>query len=243
MTTLQLAIDSLDDIDEMHRQFYEPDPNNDGAYRLKVSGIDKLRNAKNVERDLRKSAENRVRELETQVADLRGKPRPKPESEMTPRERFIRENAKRLNGLEGDAYAAEFAKIESEMQPLIDAAVAEYSAKLQARAESLERTCVNARRGHEARAILKDIAESGCAEILMPHVMERIGVERRGEEWALIVMDATGKPTSMTVDALKDELRDSPAFKRLVKGSTADEAAAHARKVQAAITAPKAPIH
>lgn len=232
---LKIEVNSLDEIDAVMRPHYEKI--DDGRYRLMFDGLDKLKNSEQVERGRRKAAESRVKELETQVANLRTNP--EASKELTPRERFIRENAKRLNGLEGDAYAAEFAKIEQEMQPVIDTEVAETATQHQARLESMNRTIRTEMIKQSALRVAAEISQSGSAPVLLPLITARLGCEQRGDEWTVFVTDDAGKPTAASLDALKDELRIAPAFRPLIRGVTEGETAAHARKVQAAIS-PKA---
>lgn len=225
---LKLEIDSLDQVHASLREHYEETA--DGSFRLKFEGLEKLKN----QSARYKTAEARVKELETEVATLRGNPA-EPAELITPRERFIRENAKRLNGLEGEAHAAEFAKIQLEMQPLIDAEVAaatQYKTKAERQVAVIRKATIE----HEAHRIIADIGQPGATTLLLPHVIARLDCEQQGDDWRLSVKDAAGRPTS--IDALKEELRTQPQFRSLVRGATESETAARAARVKAAISPP-----
>lgn len=219
---LQMFIDTLDQVDAALRPHYE---RVGGRYRLAFDGLDKLKN----ELTRRHAAGDRIRELETELATLRAGP----DEELTPLDRWIHEQAKRLAPFESGSpeWQAEFAKIEAEMdaaEPIraeIAAAGEKYEQRLASMTATLRRETLRA----AAHDLARDLARDGCTEALMPSLMQRIGVEQRGDEFVAVALDASGKSTSF--DAIKEEFRQTPAFAPVVRGAAESEKADHARRV------------
>jgi hypothetical protein len=222
---LKLQVDSLDELPEAMREHYSQAE--DGAFELQIEGAGSLRNALEFERRHRRNAENRARELETQVRNARnGLPPPKPESEMTPKERFLAQAEQRLAKLAygSEEYAAELDRLRKEMEPLISAEVAEHDKQ---RGAELARLSADHDRifiEHAARDICGDIGLPGHGDALLPHVSSRLAVKREDGKAVLVVLDREGKPSSATMDALKQELRETQAFKPVLRDAVADEA-------------------
>lgn len=175
--------------------------------------------------------------------------KPKPESEMTPAERFDAasnqfwvDNAHRMTGLTGDAREAMGAALVDEYMasPFVKQNLESIRSEGNARLEKLNANLQRLTRESAARSFAMSIAKPGCAEALLPIVLNRLGCEERGDDMAIFVTGADGKPSGASLDALADELRATPAFKPVIAGATAEEVEAHARKVQAAITPAKA---
>lgn len=168
------------------------------------------------------------RRLKDRVKELEAAKHSEPEP--TPREKFLQEAARRLVGLEGDAKAAEIAKLEAEMAPLIDAEVAEHGRQLQEQIASQQQTIRRAMRERAATDLAMRIRRPGVAlHVLTPLLLERFEVQETGEEFTVMVKGPDGQP--ITTEQLAEELRANPAFGPLVEGSTPQEKAAHAAKV------------
>jgi hypothetical protein len=139
---------------------------------------------------------------------------------------FFAEAQKRLDGLSGLAYETEWTRIDREMQDLVRE---HFTASQRAKCESLEDSYVDARREHEAREIMKKVAKPGAETLLLPHVINRIAIERNGDEWTVSARSSTGAVT--TLEVLAKELAEAPELALLTRGATPEERAAHARKV------------
>lgn len=81
---------------------------------------------------------------------------------------------------------------------------------------------------HEARIILADLAAHDYHALLMPHVIQRLAVDNG----ALVVKGADGNAS--TVDQLKASFRADPAFQSVIRGASAADHEAQARRVAAA---------
>jgi hypothetical protein len=155
---LKTQIAALEEVSEALREHYVR--NGSGGFRLATDDdrAASLRSALDAERQHRKTAENRARELEEQLRIARaGKESP---TEETPREKFIRENAPRLKPFASgsDEWKAELAKIEAEMEPLITAEVAASRQEKEHARRALIQEYVGLRTDLEARAIATRIA-------------------------------------------------------------------------------------
>lgn len=72
-----------------------------------------------------------------------------------------------------------------------------------------------------ASSIAAEIAVQGSAKALQPHLTSRLSMEIRDGKPTTVVLDAQGKPSAMTVDELKAEFSNDPAFAPLIVGSKA----------------------
>lgn len=233
---LKIIVDSLDEVDEADRRHYEQ---TDDGYRLAFEGgLEKLKNTERHHKQRRKDAEARVAELEEQLRVARATPAVSEADNLSPRERYMHDNVHRLNGLTGEARDAMIATIVDEMQPFIDEDLAEHRKAGEAQLAKLSEQCVRLTRETAARSFLREIARDGASiEVLLPHVLNRFGAEERGGEYTAFVTDDAGRPSKMSMEALKEEFRASPTFGLLVRGASEDEKAAHAKRVAVAIGA------
>lgn len=245
---LKELVTSLDEIPEGLREHYAPD--RDGGFMLQISE-GPLINALNRERQRRRDVEHRagqhqsradqlaneVEALTAQLHDanvalesLRLASGAKKREDMTPRERFMEEAGRRLGGLEGEALEAERAKLEEEMTPLIEAEIAAHRKEQQRQIERRQGTINRLMREQAAMDLVMRVRRPGVeAGVLMPLVLDRFHIEERNGELVTIVKGADDQPISL--DALAEELRTTPALAPLIAGASADEKAAHARKV------------
>jgi hypothetical protein len=214
---LKERIASLDEVPEALREHYGPAEDGQGGFQLQYDG-GALKRALEHERRHRKAAEEQVRQLKGQPA-------------MTPRQqKFLPEAERRLQGLEGEARAAEVAKIEAEMVPLIAAEVAEAERSYQTRIEGQRRTIERLMRQSAATDLVMRIRRPGIEpHVLAALVLDRFELKEEGGEFSVVTKGANGEP--MSLEALAEELRATPALAPLVAGSSPEERVAHERKV------------
>lgn len=222
---LKSNVDTLDDVPEVLREHYVP--RGSGGFRLETDeeASKSLHRALEFERQKRKDAEARLLEVSPPAA---AKADDEPEWWTASGVKdFVQKNLHRLNGLEGEARAAEFTKIQEEASPLIDAYTrAPYEAEL----KHLREEYVRIRGDVEANTLAAKLAVAGSASALAPFIRERIQVERSGEDdWAVTYRDATG--ATVTPDVLEFEFRNNAAMAPLFPGNTAREREVHDRKV------------
>lgn len=207
---LQYRVTNLEDVDEGHRAFYVADPDGDD-FRLDIEGeydVGPLTRAIDHEKKKRQAVEERIATLKEEEAKWASRDAERATAETAERERINRETDAR-----------------------IASAVVEQDAKHQANIKSLQEDYRCIRTTNEARRICSEIAVHGHEVVLLPHVSSRIAVERHDGEWAVVVKDEDGKPSALTLEQLKDEIRRDPALRPVIRGASAPETEAHARDV------------
>ncbi|WP_447857311.1 hypothetical protein ACFZNT_20515 [Pseudomonas aeruginosa] len=75
--------------------------------------------------------------------------------------------------------------------------------------------------GRTATEIATTLAVPGSAKALLPHIERRLSVEQRDGKPTVVVLDAAGKLSAATLDELKAEFTNDPAFAPLIAGSKA----------------------
>ena len=78
--------------------------------------------------------------------------------------------------------------------------------------------------GQSSATIASELAVQGSARVLEPHIRSRLTTEYRDGKPTTVVLDKDGKPSAQTLDELKQEIRNDPAFAPLVVGSKASGA-------------------
>lgn len=75
--------------------------------------------------------------------------------------------------------------------------------------------------GQTATKLAAELAISGSADVLLPHIQSRLTVEIKDGAPSVRVLDLQGKPTAMTVEELKQEFVSNKAFAPLIAASKA----------------------
>lgn len=72
-----------------------------------------------------------------------------------------------------------------------------------------------------ASDLAASLAVEGSAKTLLPHIQTRLRTEFRDGEAVVVVLDAAGKPSAMTVQELGQEIASDPAFAPIIVASKA----------------------
>lgn len=161
----------------------------DGKYRLKIDGVPDVSGLK-----------AKVDEL---LAEKKEAARKAKEAEEAARK--AAEEAARKSG---DVEA-----LERSWQEKLAKREAELAEALKARDAQLYELTVNA----EARRIASELAVPGSADVLLPHIKQRL----KYEDGKLQVLDPEGKPSALTTDELAKEIAANKAFAPLIVASMA----------------------
>jgi len=215
---LKSQIASLEEVPQALREYYVKRAN--GGYRLETDGEanQTLMRALSAERAARKAAELRLAAGDKSSEPVWTSPECK---------EFVMANVNRLDGLTGEAYKAEFAKIEEEMAQLISTTVQKH---WEGKLVKLTAEYVRIRTDHETTALAAKLAKRGSAEVLRPLIRDRIAVTQRDDgEWEIGYRDAAGNPVA--IDALEFELRSDSALAPIIEGVSAADKEAHAKRV------------
>lgn len=72
-----------------------------------------------------------------------------------------------------------------------------------------------------ATKLANEMAVPGSADILIPHIKNRLATEQREGQHVTVVRDLQGKPSAATLDDLKNEFAGNAAFAPVIAGSAA----------------------
>jgi hypothetical protein len=154
----------------------------------------KVLQAKNHERDQRKLAETKVRELTTQLEQL---------------------TEERDGMLKGSIPKADAEKLENSWKSKLEKREKELTGEIEAANSSLQTLLVD----NVAQAIATEI--STAPAVIMPHIKSRLKTEKVDGKFITKVVDKDGKPSALTVDELKKEFSVNPDFKSIITASKA----------------------
>lgn len=189
----EYELDSLEGLEEAHKAFYEE---KDGKFFLKVKGVPQPQN----DDGLRK----KVDEL---LAEKKAEQQKRKEAEDLARQKE-EENARKNGNIEA---------LEKSWQEKLT----KREAELLEQSKALESQVYQLTVGQTASTLANELAVSGCSSVLLPHITGRLQVETVDGQVKVRVLDAQGKPSAATIDDLKKEFRDNPAFKPLIAASHA----------------------
>lgn len=102
--------------------------------------------------------------------------------------------------------------------------LADREAELLAERDGLDATVKELTAGQTATTMASELAIQGSAKALLPHIRARLSTSYRDGKPVTVVLDSEGKPSAMTLDELKTEIQNDPAFAPLIVGSRASGA-------------------
>jgi hypothetical protein len=191
---LKFEIDSLEGVDEAVKGLYVE---HSGKYRLSVDGLPQ--------------GDSDVSGLKKKVDELLNE---KKEAARKAKEAEEKAEAARLEAAKknGDIDA---------LQKSWEDKVAKIAGEKTAEVEGYKGMINSLTVGATATSIAAELAVPGSAEVLLPHVKNRLAVEIRENKPVVVVLDEQGKPSALTPDELKEEFRNKSAFAPLIAGSRA----------------------
>ena len=197
--SLKYEINSLEGLDESVAGLYVE---HEGKYRLGVEGIPQPSGGEDVT-----GLKNKVQQLLDEK---------KREQEERKREQELRK-AKELEAAKasGDVQALEKSwaeKLNTEKQT--------YEQQLQ----SLNGMINNLTVGSTATKLAAELAVQGSADVLLPHIQNRLKVEVVDGNPVVRVLDREGKPSAATVEELKNEFLNNQSFAPIISGTKASGA-------------------
>jgi hypothetical protein len=189
---LKYALETLDGVDESVAGFYEK---GEAGYTLKVDGIPR----------------EDVSGLKKKVDELLA------EKKAADAKRREAEEAARLADEERARKSGDLSALEKSWQDKLARIEAEKSAALTESQKQIQALTV----GRTATDIAAEIAVPGTAKVLLPHISSRLSVDVRDGVPVVVVLDTNGKPSAASLEELKQELANDPAFAPLIVGSKA----------------------
>ncbi len=191
--SLKYLLDSLDGLDESTRALYQEQ---DGKFVLAVDGLP--------QNDDLSGLKAKNQELLDELKKHKGKSR----EEEAARRKAEEEAAKKA----GDIEALERSWNEKHQSQL-----ASKDKELEGLQGSLNSLLID----NVAQKMAGELAVPGSADLLLPHIKQRLSVDVREGQHTTIVQGADGKASALTLDELKTEFANNPAFAPVIVGSKA----------------------
>ena len=199
---LKYQLDSLEGLDEGARAFYEE---KEGKFQLKVDGIPQGEDVTGLKAKLE--------ELLGESKAAKAKAREAEEAAKKAAEEAARKN--------GDVDALDKSWQEK---------LSKREQELLAEREGLTGQIKNLTVGRAATDLAAELAIQGSSKALLPHIQSRLSMDIRDGKPTVVVLDANGKPSAATLDELKAEFANDPAFAPLIVGSKASGSGAGGAK-------------
>ena len=193
---LKFLLDSLDGLDDATKALYVE---KDGKFQLDIDGLEDtgaLKRAKDHEKQARQAAETKANELTTQLTAL--------QEQITQNEDDKARGNGDIDALE-NSWKAKLANRETELKTQIEGLTG-----------NLKGLLVD----NEATRLAAELAGES-ASLILPHIKGRLGVTEKDGKQVTAVFDTQGQLSALTLDELKKEFADNPAFAPVIVGSRA----------------------
>ena len=195
--TLKFQLDTLEGVDETTQAMYVE---KDGKYILKIEGLPQPED---------------VSGLKSKVQELLD------EKKAADKARKEAEDAARLEREESARKSGNVEELEKSWSEKYNRREAELNGMLEQERGTLTTQIRDLTVGRTATDIATTLAIPGSAKALLPHIERRLSVEQRDGKPAVVVLDQAGKLSATTLDELKAEFMNDPAFGPLIAGSKA----------------------
>jgi hypothetical protein len=195
--TLKFQLDSLEGVDESIQALYVE---KDGKFVLGIEGLPQPEDVSGLKSKVQELLDEKKAEAEKRKA-------------AEDQARLDREEALRKSGNVEElekSWSEKYARREAELSGQLEST----NATLQGQIRDLTV-------GRTATEIATTLAIPGSAKALLPHIERRLSVEQRDGKPTVVVLDAAGKLSAATLDELKAEFTNDPAFGPLIAGSKA----------------------
>lgn len=194
---LKYQLDTLDGLDDSVKSLYTE---KEGKFVLGIEGLPQPEDVSGLK--------SKVQELldEKKAAD-------KARKDAEEQARLDREEAARKSGNVEElekSWSEKYARREAELTGQLEST----NATLQGQIRDLTV-------GRTATEIATALAVPGSSKALLPHIERRLSVEQRDGKPTVVVLDAAGKLSAATLEELKAEFTNDPAFGPLIAGSKA----------------------
>ena len=196
---LKYEVESLEGLDESVAGLYVE---HEGKYRLGVDGIPQPSGGEDVT-GLKNKMQQLLNEKKKEQEERRKEQEARKQAEL--------EAAKKSGDLE--AYGKSWAdKLNTEKQA--------YEQQLQSLNGMINSLTV----GSTATKLAAELAVSGSADVLLPHIQNRLKVEVVDGSPVVRVLDKDGKPSASTIEDLKKEFLNNQSFAPIISGTKASGA-------------------
>jgi hypothetical protein len=194
---LKFQLDTLDGVDEAVRPLYTE---KDGKFVLGIEGLPQQED---------------VSGLKAKVDELLG------EKKAAEKARKDAEDQARLDREESLRKAGNVEELEKSWSEKFTRRESELSTQLEQERATLHGQIRDLTVGRAATDIASALAIPGSAKALLPHIEGRLSVDLREGKPTVVVLDQSGRLSAATLDELKAEFTNDPAFAPLIAGSKA----------------------
>lgn len=196
--SLKYKLETLDGLSEEIAALYKEVG---GVFILQAENIEgsedteALRNAKAHEKNARKKAEDDLAELRSEFNDFKKSV-----------EDAKHDDAKSKGDIDAvtQSYEDKIAKMEGDHKTVI---------------EGLQGQLRGVLVDSAAKQMATELAIDGSSDVILPHIMRRLGMDEREGNQVTIVLDQEGRPSALSLDELKTEISENPAFAPVIRGS------------------------
>jgi hypothetical protein len=195
--TLKFQLDSLEGLDESIQAMYAE---KDGKFVLSIEGLPQQEDVSGLKAKVQELLDEKKAEADKRKA-------------AEEQARLEREEALRKSG--------NVEELEKSWSEKYSRREAELTSALETERATLQGQIRDLTVGRTATEIATTLAVPGSAKALLPHIERRLSVEQRDGKPAVVVLDAAGKLSAATLDELKAEFTNDPAFAPLIAGSKA----------------------
>lgn len=195
--TLKYQIDSLEGVDESVAALYVE---KDGKFVLGIEGLPQQEDVSGLKAKVQELLDEKKAEADKRKA-------------AEEQARLEREEALRKSG--------NVEELEKSWSEKYSRREAELTSALETERTTLQGQIRDLTVGRTATEIATTLAVPGSAKALLPHIERRLSVEQRDGKPTVVVLDAAGKLSAATLDELKAEFTNDPAFAPLIAGSKA----------------------
>jgi hypothetical protein len=133
------------------------------------------------------------------------------------------EEAARLAAEEAARKSGDVEALERSWKEKFEARENELTSQIEAMAGSVNKLMVD----NVASSMAAELAVQGSADILIPHIRQRLSAEERDGSFVTMVKGPDGKPSALTLDDLKTEFAKNAAFAPVIVASQATGSGAH----------------
>lgn len=195
--TLKFQLDTLEGVDDSVKSLYVE---KDGKFVLGIEGLPPQEDVSGLKSKVQELLDEKKAEAEKRKA-------------AEDQARLDREEALRKSG--------NVEELEKSWSEKYSRREAELTGTLESERNTLQGQIRDLTVGRTATEIATTLAIPGSAKALLPHIERRLSVEQRDGKPTVVVLDAAGKLSAATLDELKAEFTNDPAFGPLIVGSKA----------------------
>jgi hypothetical protein len=195
--TLKFQLDTLEGVDDSVKALYVE---KDGKFVLGIEGLPQPEDVSGLK--------SKVEELLSEKKAAEKKAREAEETARLEREELARKSGN-------------VEELEKSWSEKYNRREAELTGQLESTNSALQGQIRDLTVGRTATDIATTLAIPGSAKALLPHIERRLSVEQRDGKPTVVVLDASGKLSAATLDELKAEFTNDPAFGPLIAGSKA----------------------